>query len=139
MNLFSRNGRFKSGTKDLNVWPFYEKDERLGCMKEYNGLTLEQSKIVTQATSRIHNYFTKMVVQFQTFINPMYYSSRDEKKISELKLTETAEDEEDKLMLRNQQVKNLELANLKKHFSLNPLADVESQAQIELFQCREHY
>jgi hypothetical protein len=41
MNLFSRNGRFKSGTKDLNVWPFYEKDERLGCMKEYNGLTLE--------------------------------------------------------------------------------------------------
>ena len=83
---------------------------------------------MTQATSRIHNFFTKLVVQFQTFINPMYYSSRDEKKISELKLTETAEDEEDKLMLRNQQVKNLELANLKKHFSLNPLADVESQA-----------
>jgi len=32
----------------------------------------------------------------------MFYSSRDEKKISQLKLTETAEDEEDKLMLRNQ-------------------------------------
>jgi len=41
MNLFSGNGRFKSGMKDLNVWPFYEVDERLGCMKEYNGLTLE--------------------------------------------------------------------------------------------------
>jgi|LauGreDrversion4_2_1035121.scaffolds.fasta_scaffold38352_5 hypothetical protein len=45
MNVFSSHGsRFKTGFKDLNVWPFYEIDERLGCMKEYNGLKLSDSK-----------------------------------------------------------------------------------------------
>jgi hypothetical protein len=101
MNLFSQSGRFKSGTKDLNVWPFYEVDERLGCMKEYNGLTLDQSKLVTQSTSRIHNFFSKLTVQFQTFVHPMFYSSRDEKKIAALGLIETDEDREDNKMLRN--------------------------------------
>jgi hypothetical protein len=41
MNLFDEKGRFKNGMRELNVWPFYELDERLGCMKEYNGLTVE--------------------------------------------------------------------------------------------------
>jgi len=40
INLFSKSGKFKSGPKELNIWPFYKIDERLGCMKEYNGLTL---------------------------------------------------------------------------------------------------
>jgi hypothetical protein len=41
MNLFDERGRFKNGLRELNVWPFYELDERLGCMKEYNGMTVE--------------------------------------------------------------------------------------------------
>lgn len=43
MNLFDEKGRFKNGMRELNVWPFYELDERLGCMKEYNGMTVEQT------------------------------------------------------------------------------------------------
>ena len=43
MNLFDEKGRFKNGLRELNVWPFYELDERLGCMKEYNGMTVAQS------------------------------------------------------------------------------------------------
>lgn len=38
MNLFNEKGRFRNGLKELNLWPFYELDERLGCMKEYNGM-----------------------------------------------------------------------------------------------------
>lgn len=37
MNLFDEKKKFKSGIIDLNIWPFYEIDERLGCMKEYKG------------------------------------------------------------------------------------------------------
>lgn len=63
MNLFSGNeSRFKSGIKDLNVWPFYEIDERLGCMKEYNGMTHANAKIVHSEHSRLHQFFTKLNV-----------------------------------------------------------------------------
>jgi hypothetical protein len=41
INLFKQSGRFKSGLHELNVWPFYHIDERLGCMNEFNGLTLK--------------------------------------------------------------------------------------------------
>jgi len=41
INLFNEKGVFNSGVRDLNVWPFYEIDERLGCMKEYDGLKRE--------------------------------------------------------------------------------------------------
>lgn len=37
MNLFDEKQRFKNGMQDLNVWPFYKIDARLGCMKEYQG------------------------------------------------------------------------------------------------------
>lgn len=38
MNLFDEKKKFEAGKIDLNLWPFYEIDERLGCMKEYKGL-----------------------------------------------------------------------------------------------------
>jgi hypothetical protein len=38
MNLFDEKKKFSAGKSDLNLWPFYEIDERLGCMKEYKGL-----------------------------------------------------------------------------------------------------
>ena len=43
LNLFDEKGRFRNGLRELNVWPFYELDERLGCMKEYNGITVSQA------------------------------------------------------------------------------------------------
>jgi hypothetical protein len=82
MNLFSANdSRFKSGLKDLNVWPFYEIDERLGCMKEYNGMKHSDSIKVHNDHSLLHQFFTKLNLQFETFMFPLVYTSRDEKEI----------------------------------------------------------
>jgi hypothetical protein len=94
-NLFSKSGKFKSGTKELNIWPFYKIDERLGCMKEYCGLSYTQSQVVRQNHAVLPLYFCRLLLQFETFVNPMYYSSRDDKKIELYKLTKTTEDEED--------------------------------------------
>jgi len=49
MNLFDEKKRFEAGKIDLNLWPFYEIDERLGCMKEYKGLYYDVK----------YNYFSK--------------------------------------------------------------------------------
>jgi hypothetical protein len=91
MNLFNEKGIFNSGVRDLNVWPFYAIDERLGCMKEYDGLNRELLNDKDLA-KKIHLLFTKLVVRFESFICPMMYSSRDGKKIEKLKLTQTEED-----------------------------------------------
>jgi len=61
MNLFyAKSSKFKSGLIDLNVWPFYEIDERLGCMKEYNGMKHSDSKKVNKDHSLLHQFFTKL-------------------------------------------------------------------------------
>lgn len=86
INLFNEKGIFNSGVRDLNVWPFYEIDERLGCMKEYDGLNREVLND-PELAQKIHLLFTKLVIQFESFICPMMYSSRDGKKIEKLKLT----------------------------------------------------
>ena len=86
INLFNEKGIFNSGVRDLNVWPFYEIDERLGCMKEYDGLKRDILK-ETELARKIHLLFTKLVIVFESFICPMMYSSRDGKKIEKLKLT----------------------------------------------------
>jgi phosphatidylinositol-4,5-bisphosphate 3-kinase len=44
VNLFDEHKKFKSGLQSLNVWPFYEIDERLGCMKEYKGRKYDPSE-----------------------------------------------------------------------------------------------
>jgi len=103
INLFNEKGFFNSGIRDLNVWPFYEIDERLGCMKEYDGLkgNLKNDPKLAKLLSHnwIHLLFTKLVVSFESFICPMMYSSRDGKKIEKLKLTHTKEDKEDETLL----------------------------------------
>lgn len=43
-NLFNEKGRLRTGINDLNIWPFYDIDSRLGCMKEYNGVDKTESK-----------------------------------------------------------------------------------------------
>lgn len=37
LNLFDEKKRFRQGMQDFSLWPFYEYDARLGCMKEYKG------------------------------------------------------------------------------------------------------
>lgn len=93
-NLFNKQGQFQSGRRELNIWPFYQIDERLGCMKEYNGLTTQQAKTVSQNPQLLHLYFSRLLVYFEVFINPMYYSSRDDRKIERFNLTRTKEDNE---------------------------------------------
>ena len=106
INLFDENSQFRSGVQDLNIWPFYEKDERLGCMKEYNGVKSDVSKRKNLSADSIHLEFSKLVVGFDTFICPLVYSSRDEKKITKYKLTKTKEDIEDEKMLVEKSINN---------------------------------
>jgi hypothetical protein len=109
MNLFDEKGRFRNGARELNVWPFYELDERLGCMKEFNGCTVEQTQGQRDRGS-IDSLFCKLVVEFETFICPLVYSSRDEKKIDQYKLSTNKEDKQDKMNLINVQIRNQDLA-----------------------------
>jgi hypothetical protein len=93
MNLFDDKGRWKNGKHDLNVWPFYKTDARLGCFKEYNGINSELKKKYSDLQEKIHLFFTKLVIQLESFAEPMIYSSRDEKQLH--LLSKTIEDEED--------------------------------------------
>ena len=79
MNLFDEKKQFKSGMVDLNIWPFYEIDERLGCMKEYKGRYYDKDKVQDRddIIQNIHKEFCKLILEFETFTYPMYYSSRD--------------------------------------------------------------
>lgn len=121
------------------MWPFYEIDQRLGCMKEYSGMHLALSK-TKDIAKKIHLFFTKLIVQFDTFICPLVYSSRDEKKIQKYGLTQTVEDELDIAMLRNVTIRNTDLAELKRYFERSPLQDFEEiKEKPQLFKCREHY
>jgi hypothetical protein len=54
-------------------------------------------------------------------------------------LTETVEDKNDRESLRNEQVKNANLAKLKIHFNKDPIYDYTEEEKGELFKCREHY
>jgi len=105
--------------KELNIWPFYSIDSRLGCMKEYNGFSKNDSLKKTQSNiskeefeyqskvyekyvkiKGIHNYFAQLFLEFESFFLPMYYSSRNEKKLEERKLTKNDQDERDKEILK---------------------------------------
>lgn len=92
MNLFDEKKKFMSGVRDLNIWPFYEIDERLGCMKEYKGRSYDPKEERDDIIRNIHNEFTKVVLEFESFICPMYYSSRDINQINQWKLTKNEDD-----------------------------------------------
>ena len=96
MNLFDENKRFQTGVKDLNIWPFYRIDERLGCMKEYKGRSYNPDENRQKIVDGIHNMFTKLVMEFESFICPMYYSSRDIDQIQEWELLLNEGDLKDK-------------------------------------------
>ena len=138
INLFDEKGQFRRGVQDLNIWPFYEIDERLGCMKEYNGMKSEYTKL-KNLNETLHLYFSKLVVGFDSFICPLIYSSRDEKKITKYKLTNTEEDYDDEKLLREKSINNEDLAKLKEYFDKSPLDNFEESWKEQLFKSREHY
>ena len=116
-----------------------------------------------KAKGTLHLLFSKLLVNFEAFICPMIYSSRDERKISLYNLTKTKEDSDDEKKLQQvlvcldeqKQIDNKDLANLKKFFEQSPLDDLEdaekeeakrghdtkagSSARDNLFRSREHY
>lgn len=136
-NLFNKAGKFQSGRKELNIWPFYDKAERLGCMKEWNGLTTTQSKTVSENPKLLHLYFARLIVFFEVFVNPMFYSSRDDKKIERYSLTKTQVDNDIRLKskkpsedpAKDQEIQNKQLADLKKHFKQNPLTAFNAESK----------
>ena len=78
-------------------------------------------------------------MEFESFICPLYYSSRDEKKIGNFKLSTNKEDKQDKDNLINVQIMNQDLAQLKKYLNCNPLSKIDENVKRDLFKCREHY
>ena len=93
-------------------------------MKEYNGVKSNVSKL-KNLSNTIHQYFSKLVVCFESFICPLVYSSRDEKKITKYKLTKTKEDQDDEILLLQKSINNEDLAKLKEYFDKSPLTDFE--------------
>lgn len=80
VNIFNEERKLRTGIVDLNVWPFYTIDSRLGCMKEYHGILksdLKKESMNKQGFSK-DNFFAKLFLEFEEFALPMYYSSRDE-------------------------------------------------------------
>ena len=61
------------------------------------------------------------MVVFESFICPLVYSSRDEKKIKKYKLTKTKEDGDDEDLLLEKSINNEDLAKLKLYFDKSPL------------------
>lgn len=64
-------------------------------MKEYKGRRYDPNEDRDAIISNIHNEFTKLVLQFESFIQPMYYSSRDINLIKEWGLKENKDDQND--------------------------------------------
>jgi hypothetical protein len=141
MNLFDEKKRFQSGIQDLNIWPFYEIDERLGCMKEYKGRRYDPKEDRDAIIANIHNEFTKLVLQFESFIMPMYYSSRDINLIKEWGLKENKDDQNDQSQMLSTETETLnkDLAQLKKCFAKNPLSSLSKEEKKVLFKTREHF
>ena len=73
----------------------------------------------------IDQLFSKLVLEFESFMCPLYYSSRDEKKIELFKLTTNNEDLEDQKSHIKGQVQNQDLAKLKRYLNQNPLTKID--------------
>lgn len=54
-NVFSEAGKMQSGLTDLSLWPFYEIDSRMGCMKEYRGVCTNGLFYAKDGVETIHS------------------------------------------------------------------------------------
>ena len=112
-------------------------------MKEYKGLSYDQNddRDSTNIIQNIHNEFTKLVLEFESFICPMYYSSRDINLIKEWGLIKNKDDKNDEADMLSNDSENLnkELAQLKKCFAKSPLDELDDDEKKVLFKTREHF
>ena len=67
-------------------------------MKEYKGryYDIDKEHDRDDVIQNIHKEFCKLILEFETFTYPMYYSSRDINQIKQWKLTENQDDKNDK-------------------------------------------
>lgn len=135
INLFDDQGKMNSGICDLNIWPFYEIDSRLGCMKEYYGVLKEKIK----QKVNINTMFSKLYIEIESFVLPMYYSPRTDEDMKNKNFSNNPQDVIDKEKLIDAPVLNEDLAQLKRYLHKNPLQDLSSHEKDILFKCREHY
>lgn len=75
-------------------------------MKEYYGMSDSDAKDIKKGVKPLHTNFTKLMVQFEQFICPLVYSSRDERKIKLYNLIKTKEDADDEAMLLKKSINN---------------------------------
>ena len=89
----------------------------------------------------IDNQFCKLILQFEEFIYPMYYSSRDLEQLEAWGLSLNEDDKNDKTSMFGNNIKmiNTELAKLKIIFAKNPISPLSSEDKDVLFRTREHY
>lgn len=131
INLFDEKGKLNSGIRDLNIWPFYSIDSRLGCMKEYFGVSKNRSQ---GNKINMNTLFSKIYIQIEDFSLPMFYTPRTNEDMGN-----NERDAQDKIKLIDAQVDNRDLAMLKKYLHKNPLQDLSEHEKDILFKCREHY
>ena len=129
-DIFDETGKFQSGFRSLSVWPFYRFDPRLGCMKEYHGIsdTLKPGP----------DSFTYLSLQFDEFVAPMNWGSREYQHILKKGLSTNPDDEQDKVLL-TAIPENSTLAELKKLLGRDPLQQFTEEEKRILFIAREHY
>ncbi len=89
----------------------------------------------------IDNQFCKLILEFEEFIYPMYYSSRDLEQLKAWGLTLNEDDKNDETSMfgSNIQKINSELAKLKTIFAKNPISHLSIDEKEVLFRTREHY
>ena len=109
INLFDDQGKLNSGIRDLNIWPFYSIDSRLGCMKEYYGISKEKIKEVKS----FNNLFSKLFIEIESFVLPMYYSPLTDGDMKNIHFSNNPQDVIDKEKLIDAKVSNEDLAKLK--------------------------
>jgi hypothetical protein len=129
INLFDEKGKFNSGIRDLNIWPFYSIDSRLGCMKEYFGISKDRN----QGKIQMNTLFSKLFIEFETFSLPMHYTSRTDEDMKNKHFSNNPQDIIDKENLIDAQVLNEDLAMLKKYLHKNPLQDLSPHEKDILF------
>ncbi|CAI2363985.1 unnamed protein product [Moneuplotes crassus] len=135
INLFDDQGKLNSGIRDLNIWPFYSIDSRLGCMKEYYGVSKDKSI----SGINFNTLFSKLYIELESFALPMYYSPRTDEDMKNIYFSSNKQDDQDKENLIDAAVTNEDLADLKKYLLKNPLQDLAPKEKDILFKCREHY
>ncbi|KAL4497869.1 hypothetical protein ABPG72_000624 [Tetrahymena utriculariae] len=145
--IFNSQELFQQGLNSINVWPFYRVHGRLSCMNEYwgctNKLRMHEQKDEKKIKEFISQNYCKLFIQLDKFIEPMFYSLRDEKTMESMGLPNpyksTHQSERHKNF--NQTPKTEDLARLQFLLNADPLKRPEFTPEDKhiLMISRNHY